>query len=306
MKRWMLGDAQGWTREKGTALRFGDAGFTVTADNSGCALDPAECRWTAPGGNVLNLPNERTIYDLLRDELKRCRIEGHAPTVETVRRVTGIRPMNGLEAKVCPSSRRQVSDNGVTATKVVLQRSDDMTMIPVATLVPDNGAKGAPVVVVSDEKRRFALAPKLRFYLEKGRPVVVADLRAFGETAFSRHSFYGSPNADEEIAVLYYALGDSLVARRAEDILLVARHASETLGGVPDILAEGRAVIPAVHAHFLEREAFGGIEIRRVPLGWTALLEDDAASYPFANCIQGALREYDWTDLLDIRLGVDE
>ena len=301
MKRWMLGEEQGWTREKGTALRFGDAGFAVTADNSGCALDSAESRWAAPGGSVLNLPGERTIYDLLRDELKRCRIEGRAPTVETVRRVTGIRPMNGLEAQVCPSSRRQASANGMTVTRVILQRPDDMTMIPVVTLVPDSGVKDAPVVIVSDEKRRFALAPKLRSYLEKGRPVVVADLRAFGETATSRHSFYGSPNADEEIAVLYYALGDSLVARRAEDLLLVARQVSETLGGVPDLLAEGRAVIPAVHAHFLERDVFGGIEIGRAPLGWSALLEDDAASYPFANCVQGALREYDWTDLLDIR-----
>ena len=175
-------------------------------------------------------------------------------------------------------------------------------MIPVLTLVPDGGAKGAPVVVVSDEKRRFALAPKLRSYLEKGRPVAVADLRGFGETATSRHSFYGSPNADEEIAVLYYALGDSLVARRAEDLLLVARYVSETLGEAPpDLLAEGRAVMPAVHAHFLERDAFGGIEIYRAPLGWSALLEDDTASYPFANCIQGALHEYDWMDLLDFR-----
>ena len=301
MRRWMLGDAQGWTREKGTALRFGDAGFAVTADNSGCALDPAECRWAAPGGSVLNLPGERTIYDIFRDERKSRRAGDRAPTAETVRRVTGIRPMKELAAQVCPSSHRQVSANGVTATRVILQRPDDMTMIPVVTLVPDGGAKGAPVVVVSDEKRRFALAPKVRSYLEKGRPVVVADLRAFGETASSRHSFYGSSNADEEIAVLYYALGDSLVARRAEDLLLVARHASETLGGVPDLLAEGRAVLPAVHAHFLERDAFGGIEIGRSPLGWSALLEDDTASYPFANCIQGALCEYDWTDLLAVR-----
>ena len=135
----------------------------------------------------------------------------------------------------------------------------------------------------------------------KGRPVAVADLRGFGETATSRHSFYRTSNADEEIAVLYYALGDSLVSRRAEDLLLVARHVSEALGGVPDLLAEGRAAIPAVHAHFLERDAFGGIEIYRAPLGWSALLEDDTASYPFANCVQGALHEYDWMDLLDFR-----
>ena len=301
MRRWMLGEEQGWTREKGTALRFGDAGFAVTADNSGCALDPAECRWAAPGGSVLNLPGERTIYDLLRDELKRWRAGGRVPTVEIVRRVTGIRPRSDLVAQICPASHRQASANGVTATRVILQRPDDMTMIPVVTLVPESGAKGSPVVVVSDERRRFALAPRLRSYLEKGRPVVVADLRALGETASSRHSFYGSPNADEEIAVLYYALGDSLVARRAEDLLLVVRYISETLGGAPDLLAEGRAVIPAVHAHFLERDAFGGIEIERAPLGWSAVLEDDAAPYPFANCIQGALREYDWADLLDIQ-----
>ena len=301
MRRWMLGKEQGWTREKGTALRFGDAGFAVTADNSGCALDPAECRWAAPGGSVLNLPGERTIYDIFRDERKRFGRGRSKPNAADVRRVTGIRPLTDLMAQVCPSSRRQASANGVTATRVVLQRPDDMTMIPVVTLVPDNGAKGAPVVVVSDEKRRFALAPQLRSYLEDGRAVVVADLRAFGETAFSRHSFYGSSNADEEIAVLYYALGDSLVARRAEDLLLVARHVSETLGGVPDLVAEGRAVLPAVHAHFLERDAFGGIEISGAPLGWSVLLEDDAAPYPFANCIQGALREYDWVDLSGIR-----
>ena len=301
MRRWLMDDVDGWTYEKGQKPRFYDVGFAVTPDNSGCALDPAEQQWAAPGGSVLNLPNERTMYDILREELRRCKSARRTLTPAMVRKIAGIGPVSELAALPCPFSRRESSADGVTATGVVLQRQDDMTMIPVVMLVPGGKRGGAPVMIVSDAKRRFILAPRIRAYLEKDRPVVVAELRGFGETASSKHSFYGSPNADEEIAIMYYALGDSLVSRRAEDALLVAQYVRQMLGEAPDLHAEGRAVIPAVHAHYLERNSFGDLAIDLAPLGWSALLEDDKASYPFANCVQGALREYDWTDLANGR-----
>lgn len=298
MRRWLLGDKEGWTPEKGRALRFEDAGFMIDADNSGCAYDPIEVRRCAPGGRVIDLPGERSIYDILREELAAARSSRPAVTPEVVRGVTGIRPVESIGVVVCPASRRASRSGGFESRRVILQREDDMVMIPVVTISPAKSSGKSPVLVVGDSKRRFEYAAKVRSLLEEGRSVAVADLRGFGDTAKSRHSFYGASSADEEIAILMYTLGDSIVARRAEDISIVARYVRETLGAAPLLYAEGRAVIPAAHARYLDPSAFSGIETAKEPLSWSEVFADETKRFPFANCVYGAMRSYDWAELL--------
>ena len=93
------------------------------------------------------------------------------------------------------------------------------------------------------------------------------------------------------------ARGDSLVARRAEDVMLVADAVAKTLGAKPVLRAEGRAAIPAAHAKYLEPQLFAGFETVREPASWEALVKDEAIPYAFSCTVRGALKAYDWTDL---------
>ena len=294
MRRWLCGDDAAIDDR---ALRRLDPGVAYTPENSGVTFDAPETYNVTPNGRVLDLPNERSVYDILRDELAACGKE--RPTPEIVREATGIRSLQELKYMVLPSSKRTATAaDGTKVSSAVLSRDDDQIMIPVVVCRPVRGGPGAPVLVVSDDDNHFRLAGTIKRILAEGRVAAVADLRGFGETARSKHSFYGSPDADEEIAVLMYALGDSLVARRAEDALVAADYVAKIVGKNLMLHAEGRAVIPATHAMYLSSDAIVGIETARAPQAWREVLKNETLSYPFANIICGALRNYDWIDLL--------
>ena len=94
MKRWLRGDADIMTKE---ALAKLDDGFSF--DKVDCALADSEEANVTPGGKVMNLPGERSVYDFLRDELARIDMAGRpALTRDLVLRTTGIR----LDAPMLP------------------------------------------------------------------------------------------------------------------------------------------------------------------------------------------------------------
>jgi hypothetical protein len=176
-----------------------------------------------------------------------------------------------------------------------------MMRVPTVIFTPEN-AKARPVVVVSDSSRTN-LAGLVRSLLGEGRAVMVAELRAFGETGQGisghSHGFYGCRDSDEEIAMMCCWLGESLVGHRAEDLICAAAAFSAENGGVPvDVVAQGRAAVPAAHAFFAERTLFSSFSAERAPESWAAALADaDCKPYRFADVVHGALRLYDWTDL---------
>ena len=297
MRRWLCGDIAALPLDV-PALRRLDAGTVYGPDNAGTACDSAEVGNVTKTGRVLDLPGERSAYDILRAELAACGIG--RPTPAVVREATGIRPTAELRYSVLSASdRTTTSAEGFRAEASVLSRDDDQVLIPVLVYRPARPVAGAPVLLVSDRDSRTGLAGTIRRILAQGRVAAVAEVRGFGETARSKHSFYGSPDADEEIAVMMYALGDSLVARRAEDIIVAARHVAVRVGLKPVVRAEGRAVIPAAHAAYLSPDAVAGLEAVRAPKSWREVLRDETTSYPFANVVHGALRHYDWVELVE-------
>ena len=123
---------------------------------------------------------------------------------------------------------------------------------------------------------------------------------AFGETGRLKHAFYDVKDGDEEVAVLYYMLGESLVRHRAEDLIAAAANFAPLVGGAKiEIEAEGRAVVPAAHAYYLARGRFAAFRTPgRVPKSWTEVVNDAAQPFRFACVVHGGLRAYDWTDLV--------
>ena len=289
MDRWLQGGKGPGAMSGHRNLQYG---FDYANVDTGIGFSPKNMsdmrtnRWEAsatPTGCTLDLPDERTVYDLMADEADRIRAARPELTPERVRAVAGMRAVR-FEVRN-PSE-------GEGARWATLVR-DDGTPIPVVTV----GA-GEPTVLVSDATSRKGLASVVAGLVARGRRVTVADIRGFGETAKGLHPFYGIKDGDEEIAQLYALVGKSLVGKRAEDVLAVAMYAGE--GGVPvHLVACGRAAIAAAHAYYAGgRTVFSDIALEAPPVSWGELFRDDAKACRFADVVHRAWHFYDWVDLI--------
>ena len=294
ISRWAAGDTSAWPQDR-AALRRLDIGFSYAPENSGVANDKPEVRHVTKTGQVMDLPGARSAYDVMKDELARLDEKRVPPTVEGVRATAGIRPLSELAAEPAAVVEKPAADG--RAVRLVLSRSDDFTPIPMVAFLPKN-AKGVPLLLFTDGKRT-TLANDIRAALGEGRAVAVAEMRGFGETAKGSHSFYGSKRPDEEMAVMAISVGENLAARRAEDAALAARHFASMVGVSKVALsARGTAAIPAAHAFFLERGLFTSISTKDAPPSWHDVVNKPELRFSFADTVYGALRGYDWADLL--------
>lgn len=227
-------------------------------------------RWEASvtlTGSTLDLPDERTAYDIMSETARQQKAARPRLTPDAVRARAGIRPASAI---------------GFTRAANGVVLADDETPIPLVT----TGA-GDKTLFVSDRADSTSVP--------KAGAVTVADLRGYGATGKGVHSFYGCSDGDEEIARLYALVGINLVAKRAEDAIAVAK----ALGGNVRLVAEGAAAIPAAHAYYTARELFTSLELVNPPAPWATLFADDAQRWKFADSVYDAWSLYDWTDLTD-------
>jgi hypothetical protein len=185
--------------------------------------------------------------------------------------------------------------NGMAIVKTAFQFEGGL-FVPAVTFVPR--VVGKPPVLLVGDAGRGAFLGRVEELLAQGSPVMVADLIGAGEIGAVKHSFYKAPNGDEEIAVLYYMLGKSLVGVRAEELLVLARHLKGAFGTAPLLEASGRIAIPAAHALAVASDLVAGLKVADAPASWTEVVEE-SLFYPYANAVNGALLRYDWTDLLN-------
>ena len=290
MDKWLQGGPDLPSMQTHRDLQFG---FNYADVDVGLGYEPKSLQqmrtntWEAsatPTGCTLDLPGERTVYDLMQDEANRAQAARPALTPDGVRRVAGIRAADRISYKVCNASEQ----NGAAYATLVL---DDGTPIPLVTV----GA-GAPVLFVADAAARKELAADVQKLVAAGSRVTVADMRGFGETAKGAHMFYGVKVADEEIAQLQCLVGVPFVGKRAEDVIAAAKHAGA--GRPVKLVAKGRAAIAAAHAYYAAKPLFAGFETIDAPCAWAELFADDAKPCRFADVVHNAWRLYDWVDLM--------
>ena len=102
----------------------------------------------------------------------------------------------------------------------------------------------------------------------------------------------------EEIAVMLQWIGTSLVARKAEQMIARARAAQARGAAKERLVATGADCVAAAHASFLAPELFDGVDLREPPPSWRKVVEDELLKPSFEYMVGGALRHYDWTDLV--------
>ena len=95
---------------------------------------------------------------------------------------------------------------------------------------------------------------------------------------------------------MLYLLGQSLVGRRAEQIVALARRLAARGEGVPRAVTDGRIAVAAAHAKAVAPEAVGELELRNPPCSWAEAIRT-RTFVNYAELVNGALLHYDWTDL---------
>ena len=274
-----------------------DIGFGY--DNTDCGLSRDETnRCVAADGIALHLLGARSVYDILLDEARRQEAARAPLAVAVVRSVTGVKPLAEVHYAAL-DGHDFVLAGGVRAHKATLYREDSTLRVPAVTFTPPS-PRGAPVLYLAYGHEREAFAPRITRFLEEGRAVTVADLRASGETWKGYHTFCGAGwEGEEELAMMYMWLGENLVARRTEDALVAARHVAALNGGARvDLVASGVMAVPAAHAFYLERGLFGTIALEEPCASWRRTLEDPMQDFRYAAAVYGAYKAYDWTDLI--------
>ena len=166
--------------------------------------------------------------------------------------------------------------------------------------------------IIADEARRLAKERKSRTREElrgivRRRAVIrpLAELGEGDETAF-KHTFTWwylqgreGCSAENHTAILA-TLGRTRVGVKAEAILRDAAKRVAANGGKPVPLeAKGAACIAAAHAYAAEPQLFSEVRFSDPPPSWTEMVTNpDPTRDSYAIAVWGALKEYDWTDLV--------
>ena len=293
MRRHLSGDLSAWPPNR-LENALADVGFSHGDVDSGLYRYPEGL--VLGGRGTLSIPGSRSVYDLMAEELDRLEKSRPPMTPEAVRIAAGIAPVS--ECKATPGAEKVLQAGPLEIRSMVLQTRDGL-LLPFVVLRPEN-ATGAPVLVVGDAPARRAYAQRLRRIVSSGRPAALVEMRSYGESAdYERRPMYwANQGREREVAALLAWLGENLVARRTEDLLSAVSWLKAEFGGPVDLVAEGSTAIPAAHAKYLAPESFLSVEAVGAPAGWAEQVRNPDLKMNNADLVYGALKTYDWKDLL--------
>lgn len=291
MRRWLKDDKKALPIDV-TACRRLDLGFSDGKVDSG--LKSPDYNVT-PEGKVSKLPGFRSVYEYLKDDLNAA-LKNRKPLSQNeqsavVRKCALI----GDLQKPAYFETEKEKKGDFTIIRQIFNFSNGLSL-PAVTISKE-GASKEPILLVGDQKRQNFSALTLK-WVDAGHPVMVADLIGNGEIHRMRHRFYGSKNADEELGVLLYKMGKSLIGVRAGEILSLCDSILTRSGQAPRIVAKGHMAIPAAHAYAADRKIAAGVEVVDPPASWTEAIQKSLV-YSYVDIINGAALEYDWIDLLN-------
>ena len=291
MRRWLVGDASAPPVDV-QACRMLDVGYDWRAVDCGLCRDGHK---VTANGDVSKEPGFKSVYEYLKDDLA---------AAERRRRKTDADEMAALVVKA--AGMRSPRELGATAKVVTSVRTNGVTILRMFFALP-SGLRipavvcrpavetGDPVLVLGCSPRAEHVS-RVEGLLASGRAAMVADVIGTGEIGGRKHAFYGADNPDEEIAVMLYCLGRSLVGVRAEEIVMLADYMKGLASRPVHVVAHDRTTISAAHARAARRDLIRSVELIRPPLSWAEAVRT-SANYRFANAVNGALLHYDWTDL---------
>ena len=277
-----------------------DLGFDMSKVDTGLAEDECGC---TEGRTTETLTGWRSIMDIIAERASKARearrpLEAAAAKADAVRRLAKVRLPAETGCRVKETGVAQVG--GFEAVRIVAQYPKTGHMLP-AVCVSKAGESGSPVLIAAwgDRGKGLEMA---REYLAAGRTVMIADVSGTGEIGKASHIFYGAKDRpDEGLGAMCYLMGETLVGRRATDMLVLADALSKRCGGAkPLLVASGPLAIPAAHACAADAAAWSGLAVKDAPPSWRDCVEGGAKRMQmtyYADIVPAAYFAYDWTEL---------
>ncbi|HSW47000.1 MAG TPA: acetylxylan esterase [Phycisphaerae bacterium] len=276
-----------------------------------CAVLKPEDLYCSPRGQVLKLPDEKSVFDLnveLADRLARERQanwEGASnyKVLGRVCKLAGIRLLEKLpEPEVAGVGI--VERQGCRIEKLVLKVEPGI-VLPALAFEPAKADDQAYLYLHGEGKAVDAGAGgPIEKLLEAGHRVLAVDLRGIGETRPKP----ATKGFDEWFGPLWkdffraYLLGRSFVGMRAEDTLVSGRFLADYRSGAfPNrvhLIAIGEAAVPALHAAATHPKLFASVKIDRCLVSWEDVVKTPLCRNQLINVVHGALAVYDLPDLM--------
>lgn len=286
------------------------------------ALHPPEALRCTPTGQVLDLPQERSVFDLnvtLAKSWESARREfeqasSPAELREQVQTLAAIAQPQSLPA-VTAQSLGTVERESVRIEKLLLRRTNGiplpaLLMTPRLAAAPSDPAQTPRDFLYLDGNGKGVAAEPQNVCLQlvkQGHRVLAVDLPGMGET---RPKGTTALLGDWKNFYLAYLMGKSLVGIRAEAALQAAswwREATKNAPGGEPVparsrelawIARGEAVIPALHAVTVGQVATPLYLPDGQPSSWAEVLNQPEAENQLVGTVHHALRFYDLPDLV--------
>lgn len=301
MRRWLLG--------------VDDA----VVENDFPIYTPAELQ-CSPKGQVLLMPDERSVFDLGREWAaklvgeRRARQENLSP--DELRKQIAERI--GLDLANTPAVSKWSSDADSRRPALRSQQTELRTWllrprrVPLQIRIERTARKSRELVIYAIEAGIAGASREpepLRTYLQEGKAVAVVELSGFGATRAAPHrgdwpgELFG-PNIHE--FYLAYLNGKSIVGLRAEDLLAATDFLAKDLDAEKvHVVAAGAAAIPALHAAAIQPERFASVELHSMLATWNDVVAAPVPENQLINTVHGALKLYDLPDLIGLAGGPD-
>lgn len=286
-------------------------------------LTPDEEQVT-PRGQVLWLPGARSVNQQQHAEFLELQAERDAIWKDAdsaraaVRKIAGIRRLADIPLPQVERAATLEVD-GVTIESLILTNDDGLPLPALLyrsahidkSQADSKSAQRNAIVYVHDAGKQagFEVDGDQRSalsYAKAGHTVLAIDPRGIGETAPSDAVWYHPRfGQDGKHVAIAYLLGKNYVGMRAEDLLVAARwlqgEINPSINAKIDLVCSGSPVATAgLHAAALEDELFAHIKLHQSLPSWEPVLESLTSESQFVNCIHGATRVYDLSDLIAI------
>ena len=299
MRRWLLGKDDAMTEPALTA--WPDRDLLCT-----------------PRGQVMTLPGERSVFDVIREQAKelaaqRAAFWNEKPPEEVakqIRQLAAIRPL----AQIPPVTAKAIAmipRAGYTVETILLEssgmdRPEVSLSLPALRFTPAK-ITGATYLYLHGEGKQTDAAPggPIEALVLRGHTVLVVDLDGIGELQQRNPREWGGTlfGPNNQPFFLAYLLGRSFLGIQAEELVAVARHLAEKSQPKQPVrlIAIGSAVPAAAHAAALEPLLFSQVEFHGGLTSWDKLLSTPTQGEELPTVVHNALRYYDLPDLIRLR-----
>jgi dienelactone hydrolase len=271
MRRWLLG--------------ADDAAVETPAP----ALPEADLRCTH-SGQVLTEWGGKSVFDLVA---ARERELEQARTRDARRVIKGLGASLGIRGAAPPAAldfAGEAVPAGKEAPRLGIYKAESGIPLPAAVWGAEQS--GSNVFIVHPGGHRAVGAAQVREWTKRGHPVIVPDLRGFGETTPDEKDGPFGPEWKEAFLSLH--LGRPLLGQRVWDLLSLMNAPDPTRG--ISFVGVGAAAPVVLHAAALDSRVTE-VTLEGMLVSWSALAQARQSRGHWASVAPGVLKSYDFPDV---------